>query len=151
MESLFYEDFVVGAVRKTPVRTLTDADITAFAEVSGDRNPLHLDDEYAATTIFGGRIAHGLLGLAVASGLVNRSKLTAGTLVALMGVNWKFRRPLRPGDSVRVAMKVLAKRPTRNPERGFVRLGLRLLDQHDDVAQEGSFALLVRRRGDDGP
>ena len=62
----------------------------------GDRNPLHLDDDYARGTPFGGRVAHGALGIAVATGLMAQSGLTAGTLVALLGIDWRL--PIRGGD-----------------------------------------------------
>lgn len=146
MPSLWYEDFEVGAERFTDARTLTDPDIAAFAEVAGDYNPLHLDDDYAAAGPFGRRIAHGLLGLAAASGLMSSSGLTAETLVAFLGLDWSFRRPLFPGDTIRVRMRVAQKRPTRDPERGLVKLDLAVLNQEDDAAQEGTFTLLVRRR-----
>jgi acyl dehydratase len=146
MASLWFEDFEVGAENVTGVRTLEDADIAAFAEVSGDRNPLHMDDEYARQGPFGRRIAHGLLGLAAASGLMSQSGLTADTLVAFLGLDWNFRRPLYPGDAVRVRMRVAQKRPTRDPARGLVRLELALLNQADEAVQEGTFTLLIRRR-----
>lgn len=149
MASLWFEDFELGAERTTATHTVTDGDIAAFAQVSGDYNPLHLDDDYAAQGPFGRRIAHGLLGLALASGLMQQSGLTAETLVAFLGLEWAFRRPLFPGDTMRVRMRVAGKRPTRDPGRGLVRLELAVLNQEDDVAQEGTFAVLVRRRGDE--
>src|SRR5512142_1896072 len=133
MASLWFEDFQVGAERVTDTRPVTDADIRAFADVSGDHNPLHLDDDFAAEGPFGRRIAHGLLGLVAASGLMNASGLTAETLVAFLGLEWAFRRPLFPGDVMRVRMRVAGKRPTRDPGRGLVKLELAVLNQEDDV------------------
>ncbi|MDE3156785.1 MAG: MaoC family dehydratase N-terminal domain-containing protein, partial [Acidobacteriota bacterium] len=96
---LYFEDFTSGRRFETPGRLVTDEDIAAFAAVSGDRNPLHVDEAYAKTTAFGGRVAHGALGLAVATGLFSQLGITAGTLVALVGVDWNFRAPIRPGDT----------------------------------------------------
>ena len=77
-----FEDFEVGAETVTDSRTVTEADVVAFAGVSGDYNPLHVDVEFARTTPFGERIAHGLLGLAIASGLVSRTGAIEGTTLA---------------------------------------------------------------------
>lgn len=141
-----YEDFEPGEVFETPAREVTDADIRAFADVSGDRNPLHLDDDYAAASAFGGRVAHGVLGLAVATGLVNATRLTRGTLVAFAGLEWRFRAPIRPGDAIRVRITVAGKRTTSRPDRGLVRLTVELLGPDDRVVQEGEWRMLVLRR-----
>ena len=68
--ALWYEDFEVGSVVTTPARTVLEADIAMFAGLSGDYNPIHTDDEFAKQTEFGQRVAHGLLGLAIASGFL---------------------------------------------------------------------------------
>lgn len=145
-DPLWFEDLTEGREWTTAERTLTDEDITAFAVVSGDTNPLHLDDDYARTTPFGGRIAHGLLGLSIASGLVNRLRLTERTLVAWLGLQWDFKRPLRPGDTVRVRLRVVEARPTSDGKRGIVRYRVEVVDQADQVAQEGVWTMMVRRR-----
>ncbi len=146
MAGMWFEDFEVGAEALTGERVITAEDVAAFAELSGDRNPLHLDDEYAARGPFGRTIAHGLLGLAAASGLMEQSGFTTGTLVAFLGLEWAFRRPIVPGDRVRVRMRVAQKRATRDPAQGLVKLALTLLNERDETAQEGSFTLLVRTR-----
>ncbi len=146
MPGLWFEDFEVGAEATTPPRAITRADIAAFAQVSGDRNPLHLDEEYAARGPFGRTIAHGLLGLAAASGLMEQSGYTTGTLVAFLGLEWAFRHPIFPGDSVRVRMRVAHKRATRDPGQGLVKLQLTVLNDREEPAQEGSFTVLVRCR-----
>jgi len=148
--AMWFEDFAVGAEATTGARTLTQEDVIAFADVSGDRNPLHLDEEYAARGPFGRIVAHGLLGLAAASGLMEQSGFTAGTLVAFLGLEWSFRRPILPGDDVRVRMRVAQKRATRDPGQGLVKLQLTLLNERDETAQEGSFTVLVRCRAASG-
>ena len=82
----------------TAGRLVTEADVRAFAELSGDRNPIHLDRAAARQAGFEGPIAHGALGLSVATGLANQLELTRGTLVALVGVSWRFRGPIYYGD-----------------------------------------------------
>ncbi|HET7622163.1 MAG TPA: MaoC/PaaZ C-terminal domain-containing protein [Gemmatimonadaceae bacterium] len=146
MKPLWFEDFAVGARYQTGSRTLGSGDIDAFATVSGDLNPLHLDEAYASGTPFGGRIAHGVLGLAVATGLLNQLGLTRGTLVALAGIRWDFRAAIRPGDVLHAELFVAEARPTRREDAGLVRLAARLLNQHDVEVQEGQLTMLVRRR-----
>jgi acyl dehydratase len=143
---LFYEDFEVGRTRETAARTITDADIAAFADVSGDHNPLHEDDAYARAAGFEGRIAHGVLGLAVVTGLLNQAGLTRGTLLAFLGLTWSFRRPVRPGDTVRVRLGVGSTRASRRADRGIVVLSVEAVNQAEEVVQSGEFTLLVKRR-----
>ncbi len=146
MKPLWFEDFVVGARYQTESRTVTLDDIESFAAVSGDRNPLHLDEAYARDTPFGGRIAHGVLGLAVATGLLNKLGMTRGTLLALAGIRWDFRAAIYPGDVLRADLVVVGARATRRVDAGLVRLAERLFNQHDVLVQEGELTMLVRRR-----
>lgn len=146
----FFEEFEVGETGETESRTITEEDVEEFARISWDRNPLHMDEAYARTTIFGGRIAHGILGLAVASGLLNRMGMTRGTLVAFLGLRWDFREAVRIGDTIRVRASVAGLRETSDPEQGLLQLGLELVREGagdgGQVLQEGRFTLLVRRR-----
>jgi acyl dehydratase len=143
---LWYEDLEPGRAFRTGSRVVTEADIEAFAGVSGDRNPLHLDEAYARGSVFGRRVAHGVLGLSVATGLINASALTRGTLVAFLGLTWDFVGPLYPGTEVRVELEVRSRRETSRPGRGLVVLGATLLDADGATIQEGELRLLVRRR-----
>jgi acyl dehydratase len=147
VQPLWFEDFEVGGTYETDAREVTQEDIEAFAAVSGDRNPLHLDEDYAAGTPFGGRIAHGVLGLAVATGLLNQLGLTRGTLVALLGVRWNFRAPVRPGDVLRATLRVAETTPSRKGGRGVVRLAAALVNQRGETVQEGELTMMVRARG----
>jgi acyl dehydratase len=146
VQPLWLEDFEVGRAYETGTREITQQDVEAFAAVSGDRNPLHLDEAYAAGTVFGGRIAHGVLGLAVATGLLNQLGLTRGTLVALLGVRWDFRAAVRPGDALRGRLRVAEVRPSRRGGRGVVKLAVELVNQREEVAQQGELTMLVRGR-----
>jgi acyl dehydratase len=120
--------------------------MTAFAQLSGDHNPLHEDDAYAAAAGFGGRIAHGVLGLAVVTGLLNQRGLTRGTLLAFLGLSWSFRRPVRPGDTLMVRVRVVSARESKQRDRGVVVLGVEAVNETGEVVQSGEFTLLVRRR-----
>lgn len=147
-DGLWFDDFVTGTVYEAGPRIVDDAAISAFAALSGDDNPLHLDDARARATPLGGRVAHGLLGASVASGLVAQSRLTRGTLIALLGVSFDFVRPIRPGTEVRVRIRVGETRSTSKADRGLVVLEVELVDAAGDVLQRGKLTELVRRRPD---
>ena len=143
---MVFEEFAVGQRFETGSRVIGEADVLAFAEVSGDRNPLHLDEAYGKASVFGERVAHGVLGLAVATGLVNGLGLTRGTLVALRGLRWGFEQPIRFGTVVRGVLRVEAVQETKNPARGRVTLAVELEDETGSILQRGALELLVRRR-----
>lgn len=142
----YFEDFVIGEEIETASRTITEADVLTFAHLSGDTNPLHIDPEYARTTIFGERIAHGLLGLSVASGLAWQTGLMEGTAEAFISLDWKFRAPIRLGDTVRVRMVATQKREMPHLNGGFVTIAAEMLNQRDEVVQKGTWTVLVRSR-----
>ncbi len=141
---LHYEEFEVGHTYKTPSRTVTEADIVAFSGLSGDYNPLHTDEEYARTTPFKTRVAHGPLGLAILTGLSARTGLFDGTTLAMMGMNWRYTAPIFPGDTIHAEMTIKSKRLTSAPGRGIIERDIKLLNQNGKVVQEGVFTVLVR-------
>jgi acyl dehydratase len=143
-----FEDFTVGRRAESPGRTVTEADVVAFAGLTGDYHPLHTDAVYAAATQFGQRIAHGLLGLGLAAGLLARIGLLAPSVLALLGVrDWRFVAPVPLGETVRARAVVRAARPSADqPDRGVVTLEVELVRADEVVAQRGELTLLVRRR-----
>ena len=140
-----FAEFEIGQRYVTPARTITEADIAAFAGLTGDYNPVHTDEEFAAATDFGGRIAHGPLGIGIAFGLASRLDLIDGTVVALLGVTWDFKAPTRAGDTIHAVVDVVETRAVKNPEHGLVALAMTLVNQQGIVAQSGSARLLMRR------
>lgn len=140
-----YDEFEIGQVFVTPGRTITESDIAAFAGLTGDYNPVHTDEAFAAATPFGSRVAHGPLGIGIAFGLASRLDLIDGTVVALLGVSWDFRSPMRPGDTIRALIEVIEKRAVKQPEYGLVGLSIRILGQGEALLQEGQARLLMRR------
>lgn len=147
MAGLLFEELEVGQVFTSPSRTVTEADVVNFSGVSGDWNPLHSDAVFAATTAYGERIAHGVLILAMATGLRQRSGVFDGTLLAFLELrSWRFRRPVRIGDTITVTTTVSELRETSKPDRGVVVQRVEVRDQHDEVVQDGDFVLLVRRK-----
>ncbi|MEL6257584.1 MAG: MaoC family dehydratase [Pseudomonadota bacterium] len=111
IEGKFFEDLEIGMAHET-VHTITEEAIEAFAEVSGDRNPLHMDDAYAATTPFGRRIAHGALTASYISGILGNDLPGPGAIFT--DLSMRFRRPVFIGDTVTVRAEV-----TEKQERGF--------------------------------
>lgn len=148
MPGLYWDEFDVGQVFDTPARTVTEADVAAFAGLSGDYNPLHTDVEYCKETPFGERIAHGLLGLAFVSGLKARLGIMDGTTLAFLGINWSFKAPIRFGDTVHARITISDKRATSKPDRGVVVQSIELVNQRGEVVQCGEHTLLMRRKSD---
>jgi acyl dehydratase len=146
-DPLRYEDLEVGMRWRSGARTVTEADIVAFAGVSGDFNPIHVDAEHAAGTAFGERIAHGALVLAIATGLRQQQGTFRGTLRAWLGMReWRFRAPVKIGDTIRVDSEVAELRETKDPGAGLVIQGVTVRNQRDEVVADGEFATLVARR-----
>ncbi len=144
---LYFEDFQVGERFTTPARTVTEADLVNFAGVSGDYNPIHTDAEFAKTTPFGQRIAHGLLVLAMLTGLRQRTGQFEGTLIAWLEIrSYRFLKPVFIGDTIHGETEILEKRETSKPDRGLLVQRVRVLNQRGEVVQEGEFVTLVRRR-----
>ena len=141
----YFEDFEPGQVFVTQARTISEADLVTFAGWSWDTNPVHTDAESAGAGRFGERIAHGLLGMSVAMGLVSRLGVFESCSIALLGVDdWRFRTPLRIGDTVRCQVEIL--HTTSKGDAGILARRFTLLNQRDEVVQEGEIGLLVSRR-----
>lgn len=101
--TIVIEDIEIGMIRHVQ-KVVTDRDIELFAEVSTDRNPVHLDEDYAQDTIFGGRIAHGMLTAGLVSAVIGEQLPGHGTVY--LGQSLKFLAPVRPGDTVRAEVEV---------------------------------------------
>ena len=97
------EDLEIGMMRAVE-KTITDYDIRAFAEVSTDHNPVHLDEEYAQDTMFHGRIAHGMLTAALISAVIGEQLPGHGTIYLKQDL--RFLAPVRPDDTVRAEVSV---------------------------------------------
>jgi acyl dehydratase len=142
---LTFEELVDGARFLTAERLVDQAAIQAFAEVSGDDNPLHLDPDHARRTTFRGIVAHGAMTQAISTGLGWRTGIFRGSLVAIAENNARYRLPVRPGDRLRVLFEVLEHELEPAPKRGHVRFGLTVLNQDDLVVAEGNWLCLMQR------
>jgi acyl dehydratase len=146
MKALYYEDFHAGQEFVTRARTVTEADIVNFAALSWDTNPLHTDREFAARTIFKERIAHGLLGVVIHSGLSQILGIMEGTLLAFLGMTWEFLGPIRIGDTVHVVQRVKEMRDTSKADRGLVTFQKELINQRGEMVQKGTTTVLLAKK-----
>ncbi len=143
---LYFEEFEVGMELETRGRTVTETDIVSFAGLSGDFNPMHTDETYASTTQFGKRVAHGLLGLSIASGLAYQLGFLEGTVIAFTALEWKFRAPIVIGDTIRVQVKITKLREMAAAGGGFVSFEVKVVNQNSAVTQKGEWTVLVASR-----
>jgi acyl dehydratase len=144
---MYWEEWEIGAEFESPARTVTEADIVQFAGLSGDYNPLHVNEEYCKTTMFGTRIAHGPLVYAIAAGLLFQLHLYDDTLIAFLGFeDLRFTKPVKAGDTIHARVKVLEKQETSKPDRGVMKRQLQVINQRGEVVQEGRQAFLLKRK-----
>lgn len=145
-----FDDLTVGDRFVTAGRTVTEADIVAFAGLSGDFNQLHTDAEFAARTQHGQRVAHGLLVLAIMSGLCTRlpvNKFMEPSIIGLAGLQAKWLRPVMAGDTLHVVVEVAATEPGRKPGRGTVRFKRSAQNQRGETVLETEWAIVMAMRG----
>lgn len=145
VSALAFDDLAVGDEWESPGRTITEADVVAFAGLSGDFNPLHVDREAARRGPFGKPVAHGLLGLSIASGLASHAPRVE-TMAFLAILEWKFLHPITFGDTIRVVTRVVALEPKARGRRGIVTWHRRLVDRQGRTLQEGTTRTIVRGR-----
>lgn len=142
---LGFEDLKVGMrIEGHPV-TVTESHIVTFAGLSGDYNPLHVDEEFARKTIFGTRIAHGLLVMSIASGSLGMA--FAGTAVALVSFKGRFVKPVKIGDTIRPVAEIVKLEEKPEYNGGIVTLKLSVVNQKGETVAEGEATLIVTKSG----
>ena len=141
----YWDDAEVGDEAVTPSVTVTEEMILTYANLTGDFTPVHVDEAYARTTPFGTRVAHGLLGLALADGLKTRADYRFLPGMSL-GWTWDFALPIRIGDVLHMKFKVGSVRTTKRPGWGIVVLPSELVNQKGEVVQKGEHRLMIPRR-----
>jgi acyl dehydratase len=143
-----YADLFVGMKFRSPGRTITDADLVGFSGLTGDYSELHTSDVYAQSSQFGQRIAHGLLGLTYAHGLMwPRTGELRETAVAFLGIeNWKFVGPVFVGDTIFVEYELVELRDSRSrPTQAVATFDVRVLKQDGALAQQGRKLMLLSK------
>lgn len=144
MTGLYYEEFQVGQKIITVGRTISEGDIFTFAGLSGDYNLIHTDAEYSKQSIFGQRVAHGLLGLAVISGLAMRTGVMEGTVLAFREINeWKFVKPVFIGDTIHAELTVAETKPYPRLNGGAVSIAFDVKNQKDETVMKGTWVVLM--------
>lgn len=144
--SKYFEDFSVDEVYEGPGRTITESDVVNFAGLTGDYNLIHTDEEYAKDTLYGTRVAHGLLGLSITNGLMTRLGVFEGTVIAFLGLEWQFTGPIFLGDTIHFRMTIEHKRETSKPDRGILKRKVEVMNQNEEVVQEGILTTMIKRR-----
>lgn len=141
------EEFKVGQVDESRARTVTETDVVTFSWVSGDVNPMHTDAVHSEKSQLGQRIAHGALGLSIATGLSASLGYLDGSAVAALGIDeWKFIKPIFFNDTIHLRATVVSVRPTSKPDRGVLVRRMELVNQHGDVVQTGLMTTMVLTR-----
>lgn len=144
----YFEDFKVGEVLVTGRRTVEGGDVSRFAGLTGDFNPLHTDEVFASQTPFGARVAHGILTLAVSNGQQNLSGWFEGTALALLGLDrLRFTVPVKFGDTIHTEMTVKQARPSSKADRGVLTFDVVVKNQRDEVVCTYEENVMMRRRG----
>ena len=141
---LYFEEFEVGQKIITVGRTVTESDIVTFACLSGDFNQIHTDVEYSKATTYGQRVAHGLLGVSIASGLAMRTGILENTVIFFREINsWKFIKSIFIGDTIHVEMEVAETKALPRIGGGSVVITLDVKKQSGETVMKGNWTVLV--------
>jgi 3-hydroxybutyryl-CoA dehydratase len=144
MAGLYFEEFSVGQTVKTTARTISEDAIFSFAGLTGDYNQIHTDAEFAKNTQFGQRVAHGLLGLSIATGLIMRTGLLEGTVLAFREIQeWKFVKPIFIGDTIHAVLTISETKAMPRIGAGALIASVEVRNQNDEVCQRGTLNLLM--------
>ncbi len=145
-KGLFFEDFEVGQEFATTRRTITDSDIINFACLTGDFNPIHIDDVTAAEGPFKKRIAHGMLGVAIMNGQMNQLGIFEGTTIAKAEDTNRYKAPIFIGDTVSTVIKIVEVKPSSKGGKGTVFADTYLINQRGEVVTQSSNVILIKGR-----
>ncbi|MCR5942773.1 hypothetical protein FG152_18425 [Ochrobactrum sp. XJ1] len=149
-DQIWYEDFTPGTVLESPTRTIEFDDIDAYAKLTGEDHPVHMDDEFARSAGFTGRITHGLFNLALLEGLKARLGVFDRSVTASLGwTDIKFSAPLYPGETVRLKLEFVDRRRTSKPGRGLAtERGYLIKDDGTEVVRGDHLIFLLDRPTD---
>jgi 3-hydroxybutyryl-CoA dehydratase len=140
-----FDDLAVGDEWESPRRTVTETDVVLFAGLSGDFNPLHVDHSSSQNGPFGRPVAHGLLGMSIATGLLSQAA-RIDTMAFLAILEWRFLRPIAFGDTIHAVSKVESLEAHPSGRRGVVTWQRRVFNHDGLLVQEGRTQTLVRAR-----
>jgi len=142
-KGLKFSQFEKGHVYYTARRTITEADVVNFAGLTGDFNPLHVDEVFAQSTPFKQRIAHGMLGVAIATGLANQLGIFEGTTIALLSQTISYKGPILFGDTVQLELHVKETKPSSKGGKGIVTFDCPLKNQRGETVIESEWVVML--------
>lgn len=142
-----FEEFAIDEEIVGGARTVTEADVVHFACLSGDFHPQHMNEEFARTNPMGARIAHGLLVLSMATGLLNQTGAFEGTSIAILEMAVRFLKAVKFGDTIRATQRIVGKRETSKPDRGILTTRITVFNQEEQTVLEADQVILIYRRG----
>jgi acyl dehydratase len=145
MRGMTFEQFEVGQAFETMSRTVTEADIAAFAGLSGDYNPLHTDEEFMKGSPFGGRIAHGMLCASIGTGMANQIGIFEGTTIAVVQLTLKFTGAVRPGDTIRLKLTCQALKESAKGDKGTATFQGQLFNQREEQVLDSEWVVLLKK------
>lgn len=141
----YYDEVRIGDEGTTPEVIVTREMIRTYADLTGDHTPVHVDEDFARASHFGGIVAHGLFGLSLADGLKTRGSMQFPPGASL-GWNWDFKLPIRAGDMLHVKYRVTAMRETRKPGWGILTIASDLINQSGEIVQAGEHKLMILKK-----
>jgi acyl dehydratase len=144
---MYFEEFETGQKIISAGRTVTESDIVSFAGLSGDFTQIHTDAEYSKTSPAGQRVAHGLLGLSIASGLAVQTGVLERTVLFFREIKeWKFVKPIFIDDTIHVELDVMETKAMRRIGGGTVDIALVVLNQNNETLMKGIWTVLIASR-----
>ncbi|RZT91574.1 acyl dehydratase [Advenella incenata] len=147
MSGYYFEDFNEGQTFVSGGRTITETDLTMFSMISGDWNPIHADMEFAKSTRFGQRVVHGVLGMAVSTGMMHEMGIFHDSVIAMLGYrDWNFIGPLLVNDTIHLKLTILSTELGKSGNSGKIARRFQLINQRDEVVQDGQSDVLVLTR-----
>lgn len=142
----YLEEFELGKCYESAERTITETDVVGFAGLSGDFNQLHLSEEFAKKGMFGRRIAHGALGLIIATGLSVQMRIFEGTDIAFLELTARYTAPLYIGDTIHLELTPTEIIHSKKPDRGVLKLMARLITQDGRCVLESPWSIMMKTK-----
>ena len=147
MRGRTFDEYAVNDEIVSEARAVTEEDVVNFARLSGDFQPEHFNEEFASKGPMGARVAHGLLVLSMATGLLNQTGAFEGTSIAILEVTVRFRKAVMFGDTIRAIQRITGKKETSKPDRGVLTTRIRVLNQDSQTILESDLVILLYKRG----
>jgi itaconyl-CoA hydratase len=143
----YWEEYQVGEVLESPSITITEAHLVTWAGLTMDFYPLHMDKEYAKTTVMKERVAHGPMIFGMSVGLMSlKHWMEYDSIIAWLGSDIKIMKPVHIGDTIHVVSEVAEKRETSKPHQGIQKWLYKIINQNDEVVMENMMTFMMYRK-----